>query len=125
MPANLRNTRQKAALRTAFLEADRPLSPDEVLRLAHQQVPGMSIATVYRNIGSLVNDGWLTPIELPGAPARYEVAGKQHHHHFQCNACEKVYELHGCEMPFHLGLPNGFEVSGHEFFLYGTCTDCR
>ncbi len=85
----------------------------------------MSIATVYRNIGSLVEDTWLTPVELPGAPSRYEVAGKQHHHHFQCNACERVYELNGCDLPPHAGLPQGFRVTGHEFFLYGTCADCH
>ncbi len=124
MAASTRNTRQKAALREAFLRADRPLSPEEVLRLSQQHVPGMSIATVYRNIGSLVDDHWLTPVELPGAPARYEVAGKQHHHHFQCNGCEKVYELDGCDLPRQPGLPAGFHVTRHEFFLYGTCAEC-
>ena len=125
MPAPARNTRQKAALRTAFLDTGRPLSPDEALRIAQHHVPGMSIATVYRNIGSLVDDGWLTPVELPGAPARYEVAGKDHHHHFQCNSCAKVYELQGCVIPAQSSLPRGFKATGHDFFLYGTCAECR
>ena len=125
MPTATRQTKQKQALRDAFVQADRPLSPEEVLRLAKQQVPGMSIATVYRNIGSLVEDKWLAPVELPGAAARYEVAGKQHHHHFQCNDCEKVYDLSGCDLPLKSSLPKGFRVTGHEFFLYGTCADCR
>ena len=125
MSVATRQTKQKQALRDAFVEADRPLSPDEVLRLAKKQVPGMSIATVYRNIGSLVEDKWLSTVELPGAASRYEVAGKQHHHHFQCNDCAKVYELSGCELPAKTNLPKGFRVTGHEFFLYGTCADCR
>ena len=125
MPAVTRQTRQKQALRDAFVEADRPLSPDEALQIAKQQVPGMSIATVYRNIGTLVEEHWLATVDLPGAAARYEVAGKEHHHHFRCNDCEKVYELAGCELPIKPSLPRGFRITGHEFFLYGTCADCR
>ncbi|MGI4854971.1 MAG: Fur family transcriptional regulator [Janthinobacterium lividum] len=125
MPAATRQTKQKQALRDAFVEADRPLSPEEVLALAKQRVPGMSIATVYRNVGALVEDKWLAMVELPGAAPRYEIAGKQHHHHFQCNDCEKVYELAGCDLPLRPSLPRGFRVTGHEFFLYGTCADCR
>ena len=125
MATTTRQTRQKQALRDAFVEADRPLSPDEVLQLAKQHVPGMSIATVYRNIGSLVEDKWLATVELPGAASRYEVAGKKHHHHFQCTDCAKVFELSGCDLPARPTLPKGFRVTGHEFFLYGTCADCR
>lgn len=125
VPVVTRQTRQKQSLRRAFVEADRPLSPEEALALARHDVPGISMATVYRNIGSLVEEGWLTAVELPGAAPRYEVAGKQHHHHFQCNDCAKVYELTGCEITVTQALPKGFRLTGHEYFLYGTCADCR
>ena len=125
MPIIPRQTRQKQAIRDAFTQADRPLSPEEVLALARKDVSAMSIATIYRNIGSLVEEQWLTVVALPGAAPRYEVAGKQHHHHFQCNDCEKVYELSGCEFAIKPQLPKGFRVTGHEFFLYGICADCR
>ena len=85
MAVQPRKTRQKEAIRTAFLTADRPLSPEETLAYAQQQVDGISIATVYRNIGALVEDKWLMPVEIPGESTRYEVAGKEHHHHFHCN----------------------------------------
>ena len=125
MPLSTRQTKQKQAIRDAFVEADRPLSPDEVLHMAKQCVPGMSIATVYRNIGSLIEDKWLAAVELPGSAARYETAGRKHHHHFRCNDCTKVFELSGCDLPVKPALPKGFRVTGHEFFLYGTCADCR
>lgn len=125
MPIVPRQTRQKQAIRNSFTQADRPLAPEEVLTFARQNVFGVSIATVYRNIGSLVEEGWLTPVALPGTSARYEVAGKKHHHHFQCNDCEKVYELSGCDFAVKPQLPKGFRMTGHEFFLYGTCAECR
>jgi Fur family transcriptional regulator, ferric uptake regulator len=119
-----RNTRQKDAIRTAFLEADRPLSPDEALTLAQKEVEAISIATVYRNISNLVGDKWLAPVEVPGNSTRYEVAGKAHHHHFQCNVCGTVHELEGCEMHTKPRLPRGFKYASHDFFVYGTCSYC-
>lgn len=120
-----RNTRQKDAIRSAFTEADRPLSPEEVLEAAKADVEGLSLATIYRNIKSLLADNWLASVEIPGQATRYEVAGKAHHHHFQCNTCGKLYELEGCEMRIKPKLPRGFVATGHEFFVYGTCSNCR
>jgi Fur family transcriptional regulator, ferric uptake regulator len=120
-----RKTRQKEAIRTAFVNADRPLSPEETLAYAQQQVDGISIATVYRNIGALVEDKWLMPVEIPGESTRYEVAGKEHHHHFHCNACGKVFEMQGCNIQVKPKLPTGFRVTGHDFFVYGVCAACH
>lgn len=119
------NTRQKTAIRHAFIEADRPLSPDEVLEGAQRHHPTLGKATVYRNIQSLVDEGWLQAVEIPGDSTRYEVAGKEHHHHFQCNQCKKLYELQGCVPSFKLKVPRGFRTTGHEFFLYGLCSQCN
>jgi Fur family ferric uptake transcriptional regulator len=119
-----RNTRQKTAIREAFTEADRPLSPEEALQGAQNHHPALGIATVYRNIQVLVEEGWLQPVEVPGDSTRYEVAGKKHHHHFRCNDCRKLYELEGCAAEVRPKLPKDFRASGHEFYVYGTCAAC-
>ena len=120
----MRNTKQKEAIRQTFTDANRPLSPEEVHRSARKRYRGLGVATIYRNINALLKDGWLRVVEIPGSSPRYEVAGKKHHHHFQCYGCGRVYELEGCGAKSNLHLPDGFIATGHEFFLYGTCAGC-
>lgn len=119
-----RDTRQRRAIRAAFLATDRPLDPSEVLELAAGEHSGLGIATVYRNIKMLLEEGWLTVVELPGEVAHYELAGKAHHHHFHCRTCGKVFELNACLPNVQELAPQGFSVTGHDLLLYGACRNC-
>ncbi len=119
-----RNTSQRQAIRAAFEDAGRPLSIPEALDKAQREVPGMGPATVYRAVNDLVEDGFLKTVELPGQPARYELAGLDHHHHFHCRSCGKVFDVAGCPGKLSSLAPPGFEVNAHEIILYGRCADC-
>ncbi len=119
-----RNTNQRQAIARVMQEADRPLSPHEVLDRAQEAVPRLGIATVYRTIKSLLEQGWLARVELPGEPPRYEMAGKEHHHHFHCRVCDGVYEVEGCPGNFKNLVPAGFQMERHDVVLYGTCDVC-
>ena len=120
----MRNTQQKEAIRGAFEQANRPLSPDEVLAIAGKKVKRLSIATVYRNINSLVEDAFLLTVEVPGQASRYEIAGKEHHHHFQCDDCGRIDEREGCLVQHRPRLASGFRSTRHEIFFYGLCAAC-
>ena len=119
-----RNTRQRGAIRRAFQRANRPLNTDEVLVQARTEVGGLGIATVYRNIRTLVDEGWLSVVELPGEVPRYELHGKGHHHHFHCRRCDRVYDVAGCVGGLDGMTPPGFVLENHEIVLYGLCAEC-
>lgn len=119
-----RSTRQRRAIREAFLEAGRPLSPQEVLDMAKRKVPSLGLATVYRTLKGLVEEGFLAPVALPGEPPRYEPAGKGHHHHFYCRHCGRLYELLDCHLALEEHLPPGFVAEEHEVTVYGRCPEC-
>jgi Fur family ferric uptake transcriptional regulator len=91
---------------------------------AQDRVQGIGIATIYRNLKALHDDGFLVPVELPGEPPRYEVAGKDHHHHFHCRRCDRVFEVEGCPGNLKAVTPPGFKLERHEFVLYGLCEFC-
>lgn len=119
-----RNTRQRTAIRQAIAEAGRPLLPQEILQAAAVAAPGLSLATVYRNLRTLVEEGELLAVTLPGEVPRYELAGAGHHHHFQCESCQRVFEVHACPGNLAGLAPKGFVVERHELTLYGRCSDC-
>jgi Fur family ferric uptake transcriptional regulator len=118
-----RNTKQKQAIRDAFERAARPLSTEEVHLEAERASHGLGLATVYRSIKALLDAGWLSVVEVPGRGPLYELAGKEHHHHFSCSRCGRVYELEGCAK-VEGKLPKGFTAQGHELTFYGTCATC-
>jgi Fur family transcriptional regulator, ferric uptake regulator len=119
-----RDTQQRRAIDRAIGESGRPLSPREVLDAARAHCPGLGIATVYRTLKALVEEGALAQVELPGEPPRYEATGKRHHHHFHCRACDRVYELDGCPEGLRNLTPAGFALESHEVVLYGRCAEC-
>jgi Fur family ferric uptake transcriptional regulator len=120
-----RRTAQRAAIRQVFEEAGRPLGPVEILRAAQVLVPRLGLTTVYRTVNSLVEEGWLTEVELPGEASRYELNGKGHHHHFRCRRCNCVYDVEGCADGIDGLVPKGFAMQGHAIVLYGTCEACK
>lgn len=119
-----RNTRQRSAIRDVIAAAARPLLPQEVLEAAQQQVPGLGIATVYRNLKNLLDEGTLRAVHLPGENPRFELACSSHHHHFQCLSCQRVFDVHACPGDFARLAPSGFQVEAHDLTLYGRCQDC-
>jgi Fur family ferric uptake transcriptional regulator len=120
-----RTTRQRSAIEAAFEDAKRPLGPNEVLEIAQKEVPNLGIATVYRALHDLVQEGFLKVVDLPGQTSRYEKGGLRHHHHFHCEQCDKVFDLDGCFLRHDLELPDGFEMKQHDITIKGNCPDCR
>jgi len=120
-----RSTRQRDALTEVLLAAGRPLLPQEILDEARGSVAGMGLATVYRNLKRLLEDGVIQAVELPGEGVRYELALPGHHHHFQCTSCRRAFDVPGCVSGLDRLAPRGFSVDRHEVTLYGRCADCK
>ncbi|RQO48682.1 transcriptional repressor [Variovorax sp. KBW07] len=140
-----RLTRQRNAVFSAFSDAARVLTAPEILAHARELVPEISLSTVYRQVSLLLADGEIAKVELPGEPARYEVACKpgahkhshghghghdhgeaddHHHHYFHCTNCGQVLLLHSCPGPMDDLVPKGFKVHSHEVTLHGLCAPC-
>ena len=118
-----RNTKQKQLVAQVLQKTERPLTVQEILSRAQKHLPALGIATVYREIGRLIDAGELRLVAIPGDPPRYETP-KHHHHHFKCTGCDEVFELDGCLKNIAKLVPKGFTHETHDITLYGMCRAC-
>jgi Fur family transcriptional regulator, ferric uptake regulator len=119
-----RKTKQRDALREVFERAERPLSIAELLERASNQVDGLGVATVYRTVNALLEERWIEAVEIAGEAARYERSDKAHHHHFQCEQCDRVFDIAGCMDNLRKLVPPKFRIKTHDVTLYGLCASC-
>ncbi len=121
----IRSTKQRALIREVFEQADRPLSPQDVIAAVADSEQNLGIATVYRTLKMLREQGYLVAVELPGQPTFYERAEHEHHHHFQCDQCGIILDVPGCANVQRLSRNlEGCEIDRHEIWLFGRCADC-
>jgi Fur family ferric uptake transcriptional regulator len=119
-----RNTQQRQAIFKVFEKTHRPLATQEVLELAQKSCPGLGIATVYRNLKALVADEKLCCVDMPGGLVLYELPRIEHHHHFSCLKCLKVFDIDACGLNLKKLIPAGFQLKAHEILLSGFCKSC-
>jgi len=119
-----RKTKQRAAIQAAIENNSHPLSVEELHAIAAKEVENLGIATVYRALKALCEEGIIQRIEIPGEQPRYEAGHLHHHHHAYCNRCDKVFEAEGCFSKIDSLAPNGFAVERHEITFYGVCATC-
>lgn len=122
--AGERRTRQRENILRVIADAGAPVAPREILTRAQSRLKGLGRATVYRTLKLLAESGVVRAVEIPGDPPRYELADKEHHHHFSCRLCACVYEIPGCCGHFEEHLPAGFRLESHEVILFGVCKAC-
>ena len=120
----VRRTAQREAIRTVLSATERPLTVAEIHQRASRQVNGLGLRTVFRNIKTFAEEGWLVKLDYPGQPLRYEWVEGRHHPHFICYTCNKTYNFkeEAPDVPY--TPPPGFRVEGQEVVFYGQCPDC-
>ena len=121
-----RQTRQRDVIIRAILDADGPLSVEQIYERAREDVPNLGVATVYRTIKLLLAQERIVVVDLPGEQPHYEPAGRGHHHHFRCLECDQWFDLGMCVVRHLDGttIEGGYVIDGHYLTLYGRCPSC-
>ena len=126
--AGLRATQGRIAVYAALLEADRPLTHNDLA----ERVAWLSIdkATIYRNLVDLANVGLLRRSDLGDHTWRFEVPHDSDsdfgHPHFVCVECGDIQCLSGLALSVSRvsSLPRSVRKNAVELQVRGLCDDC-
>lgn len=126
-PSDLRMTRQRRIILDVLQVPNHHPTADTVYARVRQQMPNISLGTVYRNLELLTKSGLIRTLRLGGRQRRYD-GGLHRHYHVRCMTCGSVSDM--AADPFGdldataRGIC-GFEISGHELEFAGICPSCR
>ena len=125
--AIVRQSKKRDAMLAFLRTTTRHPSADQVYRRLKPEYPDLSLATVYRNLGQLCEQGLIKRVGTVDGQERYDGEVRPHSH-FICNRCGSVMDLprlspgEGCVDQ--LGVQYGFIVQDCEFVVRGLCRDC-
>ena len=122
-----RVTPQRLAVAAALGTAGRHLSAEELAAAVAQNLPGVSLPTIYASLDALENAGLVRRVAAGRGPGLYD-AGPAHNH-MVCRRCGAVADLEADVAPLQPALAGargqGFEAEGAEVVVRGLCAACR
>jgi len=122
-----RKSRQKEAVLRVVKNTNSHPAADWVYEQVRQEIPGISLGTVYRNLKMLKQDGEILELDLAGALSRFD-GRTENHYHFRCERCGRVFDL---DEPVNemingeISRKTGFRVTHHRLEFRGLCQDCQ
>jgi Fe2+ or Zn2+ uptake regulation protein len=120
-----RVTSQRLVIHRLLGELDRHVTAEEVMRLAGQRLPGMSLPTVYATLDLLTELGLARRVTV-GGPVLYDPRTEEHAH-LRCRSCGRVSDLEAgidAGPALSAARASGFVPDGAEVVVGGLCADC-
>jgi Fe2+ or Zn2+ uptake regulation protein len=120
-----RVTSQRLVIGRLLRELDRHVTAEEVLRRASQQLPGVSLPTVYATLDLLAELGEARRVSV-GGPVLYDPRAEDHAH-LRCRECGAVTDLDipvDTSSALAAARAAGFAPDGAELVVEGRCAVC-
>jgi Fur family peroxide stress response transcriptional regulator len=122
-----RFTEQRSAVFRFLSSTDVHPSADEVFLAVRKHLPGISLATVYKSLETLVGCGLAVKLTYSDGSARYD-GRTDPHHHARCLRCGRVVDIPGGFTDDQVraleARTDGFRVTGYRLELSGYCPSC-
>ena len=123
---NLAATHQRQKIYEALVSRPGHYSPEEIYDQVKQDLPSISLATVYKNLKTFVQAGMLRDVSPHHGAWRVD-ANTAPHHHLICTRCHSIsdLELDLLEpVKLHGKLPSGFRLEKFNVEVHGVCKAC-
>ncbi len=119
--SKLKVTPQRLAI-LKELELKGHASIEEVYEKIKDSFPSISLATIYKNINALKNEGIICEVCLHQKP-KFELK-KEPHAHFICKKCGKVEDVPFSDV-VKKEINKTYPNTQKELYIYGICNECK
>ncbi len=123
--AGLRPTAQRRRVYSVLLRKQDHPSAEEVFLRVKEELPDISMATVYNCLDTLVRCGLVRQVNHDRGATRF-CSNMAEHHHFYCDECGGTFDINTDPEAGHpaMTLPPGFRVRRYEIAFNGLCPQC-
>jgi len=124
---NHKLTPQRLAIIKILSQSEGHPSVEDIYRELQRNFPGISEATVYRNILLIKSLGEILELGFAGESTRYDGRKPHPHPHIVCDTCRKIIDpdletLNA--MTKEITQESGFEILTYRLDFFGICPEC-
>jgi len=121
-----RMTKQRQVILEVVQKTRSHPTADAVYAMVRKRLPHISLATVYRNLDLLVQDGTISRLASGAGPARYDGTDGAHCH-LRCTKCQAVVDLPPVDVEDLVATmedSTGCRIAGYTVEFMGYCARC-
>lgn len=122
-----RYSRQREAIWEYVKDRRDHPTADQVYLAVRERFPRISLATVYRNLLVLQEQGKLRAVDAGDKVTHFDPLTSEHQH-FRCSRCGRLFDIEVPEVDAAirgLRLPEVGRVESYSLCVVGVCNDCR
>jgi Fur family peroxide stress response transcriptional regulator len=123
-----RITPQRMAILRIFAESDGHPSVEQVYDRLHAEFPMTSLATVYKTVALLKEEGQILELGFAGGGSRYDGRKPYPHPHLVCLHCQRILDPELgllADLSQELSQRYGYHIVSHRLDFYGVCPECQ
>ncbi len=122
---SLAATHQRRIIFQAVTARPGHYSPEEIYEVVREQIPSISVATIYKNLKTFVEAGILREVSPHHGSLRVDPTLTPHHH-LVCRKCKSITDIDANFLdPVRLRrAPRGFKIEQFSVDILGICSQC-
>lgn len=120
----MRHSQQRETILGILKNSHDHPTADTVYARVRQEIPNISLGTVYRNLSCLCDMGLVDTLETLDKSIHYD-GNTEPHCHFICTTCSTIIDL-----DIKIDIPNelyrmGLDIKNQKIIYYGLCPKCN
>ncbi len=118
-------SKQRETILEVLRSTDTHPTANWIYEKVKEQIPNISLGTVYRNLSALSQTGEILNLNLGDGFEHYD-SDISPHLHLNCKNCGNIYDIRiNNDTIAELASENGFETENSIYIGYGICKNCK